>query len=85
MAGGARCSDRRGPRPIPRGDRPRRHHHRDRCGHSLAWWPHHLFGEPHLHTLRDILLHVITETACHAGQLDAARELLDGRRRMVLT
>ncbi|MCZ4095226.1 DinB family protein [Streptomyces sp. H39-C1] len=51
----------------------------------LAWWPHHLFGEPHLHTLRDVLLHVITETACHAGHLDAARELLDGRRWMVLT
>ena len=29
--------------------------------------------------LRDIVLHVITETACHAGHLDAARELLDGR------
>ncbi|GLW55005.1 DinB family protein [Kitasatospora phosalacinea] len=51
----------------------------------LAWWPHHLFGAPHLHTLRDALLHVITETACHAGHLDAARELLDGRRWLVLT
>ncbi|MFJ8858814.1 DinB family protein [Streptomyces sp. NPDC102451] len=51
----------------------------------LAWWPHHLFGDPHLHTLRDVLLHVITETACHAGHLDAARELIDGRRWMVLT
>ncbi|MFJ2842808.1 DinB family protein [Streptomyces griseofuscus] len=50
-----------------------------------AWWPRDLFGEPHLHTLRDVLLHVITETACHAGHLDAARELLDGRRWLVLT
>ncbi|MEU3659298.1 DinB family protein [Streptomyces sp. NPDC032940] len=50
-----------------------------------AWWPHHLFGEPHLHTLRDVLLHVITETACHAGHLDAAREIIDGRRWLVLT
>ncbi|WP_392840313.1 DinB family protein [Streptomyces sp. LN500] len=50
-----------------------------------AWWPHQLFGEPHLHNLRDVLLHVITETACHAGHLDAARELIDGRRWMVLT
>ncbi|MEU8530087.1 MULTISPECIES: DinB family protein [Streptomyces] len=50
----------------------------------LAWWPHHLFGPPHLHTLRDVLLHVITETACHAGHLDAARELLDGRQYRVL-
>lgn len=52
---------------------------------ALAWWPHHLFGEPHLHNLRDVLLHVITETACHAGHLDAARELIDGQRWMVLT
>ncbi|MEU7558151.1 DinB family protein [Streptomyces eurythermus] len=52
---------------------------------TLAWWPRGLFGEPHLHTLRDVLLHVITETACHAGHLDAARELIDGRRWLVLT
>jgi hypothetical protein len=52
---------------------------------ALAWWPHDLFGEPHLHTLRDVLLHVISETACHAGHLDAARELIDGRRWLVLT
>ncbi|MEW2624991.1 DinB family protein [Streptomyces sp. NPDC048106] len=52
---------------------------------ALAWWPRDLFGEPHLHTLRDVLLHVITETACHAGHLDAARELVDGRRWLVLT
>ncbi|MFD7866709.1 DinB family protein [Streptomyces sp. NPDC059783] len=51
----------------------------------LAWWPQDLFGDPHLHTLRDVLLHVLTETACHAGHLDAARELLDGRRWLVLT
>ncbi|MCG7526401.1 DinB family protein [Streptomyces sp. OfavH-34-F] len=54
-------------------------------GTPLAWWPHHLFGDPHLHTVRDVLLHVITETACHAGHLDAARELADGRRWLVLT
>ncbi|MFF9585866.1 DUF664 domain-containing protein [Streptomyces achromogenes] len=50
----------------------------------LAWWPRDLFGEPHLHTLGDVLLHVTTETACHAGHLDAARELIDGRRWLVL-
>ncbi|MEW1648697.1 DinB family protein [Streptomyces sp. NPDC091219] len=55
------------------------------AGAALAWWPHDLFGEPHLHTLRDVLLHVITETACHAGHLDAARELIDGQRWLVLT
>lgn len=34
--------------------------------------------------LRSVLLHVITETATHAGQLDAHRELLDGRQYIVL-
>ena len=29
--------------------------------------------------MREVILHVITETATHAGHLDAARELLDGR------
>jgi hypothetical protein len=52
---------------------------------ALAWWPHDLFGAPHLHTLRDVVLHVVTETACHAGHLDAVRELIDGRRWLVLT
>jgi uncharacterized damage-inducible protein DinB len=32
-----------------------------------------------LQDLREIILHVITETACHAGHLDAVRELIDGR------
>jgi hypothetical protein len=35
-------------------------------------------------SLRTIMLHVITETACHAGHLDAARELIDGRTWLVL-
>ena len=35
--------------------------------------------------LRSVLLHVITETAVHAGHLDAVRELLDGRQWVVLT
>jgi hypothetical protein len=34
--------------------------------------------------LRYILLHVIGETACHAGHLDAAAELIDGRQWVVL-
>lgn len=50
-----------------------------------AWWPGELFGDWRLHTLREIVLHVITETACHAGQLDAVRELLDGKQWLVLT
>lgn len=34
--------------------------------------------------LRSVLMHVITETAVHAGHLDAARELIDGRQWVVL-
>jgi len=50
-----------------------------------AWWPEDLFGSWRLNDLREILLHVITETATHAGHLDAARELIDGRQWIVLT
>lgn len=39
--------------------------------------PPELPGE--IHTVRDVLLHVIEEVARHAGHLDIARELLDGR------
>ena len=50
-----------------------------------AWWPADLFGAWRLDDLRDVILHVITETACHAGHLDAVRELLDGRSWRVVT
>jgi hypothetical protein len=50
-----------------------------------AWWPDDLWPTWRLHNLREIILHVITETACHAGHLDAARELIDGRTWLVLT
>lgn len=49
-----------------------------------AWWPN-FFGDYRLDTFREVLLHVITETATHAGHLDAARELIDGRTWLVLT
>jgi len=45
-----------------------------------ALWPDELWPTWKLQDLRAILLHVITETACHAGHLDAARELIDGRK-----
>jgi uncharacterized damage-inducible protein DinB len=51
---------------------------------DLAWWPFPE-GEWRLHNLRDVLLHVITETACHAGHLDAVRELIDGQQWVVNT
>ena len=50
-----------------------------------AWWPVELFGEWRLDDLWEVLLHVIAETAVHAGHLDAARELIDGRQWRVLT
>ena len=36
---------------------------------------------PHLRT---VLVHVLTETAVHAGHLDAAREMIDGAQWIVL-
>ena len=47
----------------------------------LAWWP---FGEAPYADLREVLMHVIVETATHAGQLDVARELADGGQRLVM-
>jgi hypothetical protein len=35
-------------------------------------------------SLREIVLHVLAETATHAGHLDAARELIDGKLHLVL-
>jgi Protein of unknown function (DUF664) len=40
-------------------------------------WPDWFSG---FREVRSVVLHVITETACHAGHLDAARELVDGQR-----
>jgi Protein of unknown function (DUF664) len=54
-------------------------------GAEPAWWPGDQFGDRRAHTLRKIMLHVIAETACHAGHLDAVRELIDGRKWLVLT
>ena len=50
-----------------------------------AWWPDELFGGWRLPDLRAVILHVIAETACHAGHLDVVRELIDGRKWLVLT
>lgn len=50
-----------------------------------AWWPEDLFGSWRIKTVRGIVLHVLSETATHAGQLDAARELIDGKQYLVLT
>jgi uncharacterized damage-inducible protein DinB len=45
-----------------------------------ARWPNWRFDD-----LQELILHVITETAVHAGHLDAVRELIDGRQNLVLT
>jgi uncharacterized damage-inducible protein DinB len=50
-----------------------------------VWWPEDLFGNWRLHDLREVVVHVIAETACHAGHLDAVRELIDGRTWLRLT
>ncbi|WP_114560440.1 mycothiol transferase [Desertihabitans aurantiacus] len=50
-----------------------------------AWWPGDLFGSWRLHSLREVMLHLVVEVACHAGHLDAARELIDGGQWLVLT
>jgi uncharacterized damage-inducible protein DinB len=42
-------------------------------------WPEEMWPDWRMRDLRQIMLHVITETACHAGHLDAVRELIDGR------
>lgn len=48
------------------------------------WWPG-FFEDLPPRPLRRTILHVITETATHAGHLDAFRELTDGGQWIVLT
>jgi len=43
-----------------------------------AAWPVDFWPTWRLPDLRHILIHVLTEVACHTGHLDAARELIDG-------
>jgi uncharacterized damage-inducible protein DinB len=48
------------------------------------WWPD-FFGSYRLDDHLQVMLHVIAETACHAGHLDAVRELIDGKTWLILT
>ncbi|WP_338750215.1 DinB family protein [Janibacter alittae] len=48
-----------------------------------AWWFEDGGSPPHS-SLREVILHVIVETATHAGHLDICRELVDGGQRLVL-
>lgn len=52
---------------------------------SPRWWDESLFGHGAPANLREIILHVIVETATHAGHMDIVRELHDGRQNLVLT
>ena len=47
-----------------------------------AVWPAEIWPDWRLPNLRAVILHVITETACHTGHLDAARELIDSHQWM---
>jgi hypothetical protein len=47
-------------------------------------WPEE-WANWRLEDMRAVMLHVITETATHAGHLDAVRELIDGRTWLILT
>ncbi|WP_042430276.1 mycothiol transferase [Streptacidiphilus anmyonensis] len=43
-----------------------------------AAWPVEIWPTWRLPDVRHIVIHVLTEVACHSGHLDAARELIDG-------
>ncbi|WP_345458722.1 DinB family protein [Nocardioides marinquilinus] len=45
------------------------------------WWAEAGLAFP---DLRSVVMHVLVETATHAGHLDAVRELIDGRQHIVL-
>jgi hypothetical protein len=46
-----------------------------------AWWPSFLGPQKNV---AQVVLHVVTETAAHAGQLDVVRESIDGTQWLVL-
>ena len=43
------------------------------------------WGSLEVESLLDVIIHVIKETATHAGHLDVARELIDGHQHLVVT
>lgn len=48
-----------------------------------AWWPEDFPGKP-FESACDVLFRVLAETRTHAGHLDLARELLDGKQHLVV-
>ena len=49
-----------------------------------AAWPVERWPNWRFENLRELMLHVIAETAVHAGHADAVRELIDGRQWQVI-
>ncbi len=49
-----------------------------------AWWPEAIFGGWRLASGGEVLLHLIAETATHAGHLDVVREEIDGTQHLVV-
>lgn len=43
-----------------------------------GWWPEGAWGGYRQNTVRGVLLHLLNDNAAHTGQLDIARELIDG-------
>ncbi len=43
-----------------------------------GWWPEGAWGGYRQDTVRGVLLHLLNDNAAHAGQLDVARESIDG-------
>jgi hypothetical protein len=52
-------------------------------GAMPAWWPD-FFEDYPIRPVRAVILHVIAETAAHAGHLDIVREVIDGRQWFVI-
>ncbi len=50
---------------------------------GLAAWPEE-WSDWRMENLRELMLHVITETATHAGHLDIVREMIDGTQHLVI-
>lgn len=49
-----------------------------------AWWPDFM-ANMRMTTNAEVILRVLAEYAIHAGHLDAARELIDGKQYVVIT
>lgn len=43
-----------------------------------GWWPAGAWGGYRLTCIRGVLVHLLNDNAAHTGQLDVARELIDG-------